>query len=124
MSERPNQCVVVTHPRTLAPQTGKVNRPPIDLTEESPVSDVALRSLMRAQLRLSLVHIAALAVLLTAVPLLAIWVEPLSTVRLWGVPIIWLVLGGGMFAPLMLIAQSYVRRVEALERRTRSLLRG
>jgi uncharacterized membrane protein len=124
VNERPNQRVTVTHPRTVTPQTGKLDRPTIDLTEESPVSDIALRSLMRAQLRLSLIHIAALVALLTAVPLLAVWVESLSTTRVVGVPVMWIILGAGMFPPLLLIAQSYVRRVEALERRTLSLLRG
>jgi uncharacterized membrane protein (DUF485 family) len=108
----------------VAPQLGSGERPPIDLDEESPVNDVALRSLMRAQLRLSLTHIAALAVVLIAVPLLLANIDWFATTRTVGVPVVWLILGVGMFPALILVARSYVRRVEALEVRTHSLLRG
>jgi hypothetical protein len=123
MNERPTR-VTVTHPRTVAPRLGSGERPLIDLDEESPVNDVALRSLMRAQLRLSLTHIAALAILLIAVPLVLANVDWFADHRISGVPLVWIVLGVGLFPALILIARSYVKRVEALENRTRSLLRG
>jgi hypothetical protein len=124
MNERPEPRVVITHPRTVAPRLGGAARPPIDLDEESAVNDVALRSLMRAQLRLSLTHIAALALLLMAIPLVLANVNWFSEQRFGGVPVVWLVLGVGMFPALILVARSYVKRVEALELRTHSLLRG
>jgi uncharacterized membrane protein (DUF485 family) len=124
MSERPAPRITVTHPRTVAPRLGSSERPSIDLDEESPVNDVALRSLMRAHLRLSLTHVAALVVLMLAIPLLLANAVELSQRRIFGVPIAWLLLGAGMFPALWLIARSYVRRVEELEVRTRSLLRG
>jgi hypothetical protein len=108
----------------VAPQLAHRDRLQINLDEESPVNDVALRSLMRAHLRLSLTHISALGVLLLAVPLLLTNVAMLSRHRIIGVPIAWILLGVGMFPMLWLIARSYVRRVEDLEVRTRSLLRG
>jgi hypothetical protein len=124
MNQRPAPRVTVTHPRTVAPRLANGERPQIDLDEESPVNDVALRSLMRAQLRLSLTHIAALATVLIAVPLLLANIDWFADSRILGVPMVWVILGGGMFPSLFLVARSYVTQVEALEVRTHSLLRG
>jgi hypothetical protein len=124
MNDRLKGRVTVTHPRTLAPERNASARPPLDLDESSPVNDLALRSLMRAQLRLSLLHAGALAALLLGAVIVAGTVSAASTRRIIGVPIIWVLLGAGLFPPLFLIARSYVSRVEALEQRTQALLRG
>jgi hypothetical protein len=124
MNDKSKARVTVTHPRTLAPQREGTVRPALDLDESSPVNDLALRSLMQAQLRLSLLHALALAGLLLGAVVIAGSLDSLANRRLIGVPLVWIMLGGGLFVPLFLIARSYVTRVEALERRTQALLRG
>jgi hypothetical protein len=124
VNDKSKSRVTVTHPRTLAPERSTTVRPHLDLDESSPVNDLALRSLMRAQLRLSVLHAAALALLLLGTVIVAGTVDAVVTYRITGVPVVWVLLGGGLFPPLFLIARSYVSRVEALERRTQALLRG
>lgn len=106
--------VTVTSPRTQAtrrPYNWLLSR---ELHEHTPVGDLYLRELMRAQFRLGLTVVAVMAVVVLAAPIALTTV--LSGVRVLGVPVAWPLLCG--VVPLVLIGLGwwYVRRVERRER--------
>lgn len=118
MTDRTRSRVLVTHPRTVAVRrTRRASQLAAHIGVDSPVGDVVLRSLMRAQLGLSLRYLLALALLLGGTPLVLVWVPALSTTMVRGIPVAWLLLGAAMFPVLLFIAVRYVQQVERLERR-------
>ena len=107
--------VTVTHPRTVAVTRGP--RPGIRVEASAPISPRQLRLLMRAQLRLSLTYVSLVGALLVVVPILLAHVDWLSTKRIAGVPLAWLIVGGLFFPVFVIVGRFYVRSVERLERR-------
>lgn len=106
--------VTVTSPRTQAarrPYNWLLRR---ELHEHTPVGELYLRELMRAQFRLGLAVVAVMAAVVLAAPILVTTV--LAGVRVLGVPVAWPLLCG--VVPLLLIAVGwwYVRRAERRER--------
>ncbi|HVB26843.1 MAG TPA: hypothetical protein VNE21_02895 [Mycobacteriales bacterium] len=81
-----------------------------------------LRALTRAQLANTLAVLGPTSVLLAAYPLLATLVPRLATARLGSVPLALVVLGGGIYPPLVALGLWYVRRAERVERRFADLL--
>jgi hypothetical protein len=112
MSER----VRVTSPRTT---TGRRRTPPSaagEIDAQSQVGEVYLRSLLRAQLRLSLTVIGLLAVLVGGLPL-AFWLLPdWAGARVLGMPLAWGLLGFALYPVLVLLGWWYVRSSERVER--------
>jgi hypothetical protein len=88
----------------------------VDLDEQSRLGEVYLASLVRSQLRLGLGLAAVLALTVGLLPLVFL-VPAVQHARLLGVPIVWLVLGGGCYPLLVVLAWVYVRRAERNERR-------
>ena len=106
---------VVTHPRTVATRLG---RDPLELPDiESPsgLSELALKALMGAQLRMGLRYLAVIVFSLTAVPLLMANTTVLAEQTLFGIPAAWLVIGAGFFPLLLGVAVSYTRTIARLE---------
>ncbi len=103
-----------------APATVLRARTPVaaarEIDEQTTLGDVFVRSLVRAQLRLALFVCAGLAVLLGGLPLLLALVPALTTTRLAGVPLPWLLLGGAAYPVLVLGGWLYVRQAERNER--------
>jgi hypothetical protein len=62
-------------------------------------------------------------VLLSLYPLLAALFPSLDTYAILGVPLTLLILGGGIYPPLVLLGYWYVRRAERLEERFVDLLK-
>lgn len=120
--EQPRR-VVVTHPRTRAARPGP--RPAVarDLQEQTPLGEVYLRALMRAQLRLGLLICGAVCLLLGALPLAFALVPALHRTRLWGIGLPWLVLGLPVYLLLLVAGVVYVRRAERNERDFADLVR-
>lgn len=112
--EPKRQRVLVTHPRTVATRV-RASAYPVPDADPVPIGELALRSLMRAQLRLSLRYLAGVALLLAGVPLLLVHVSFLSSHRVFGVPLSWVVVGCGMFPLLVVLAYGYDRRVQRIE---------
>lgn len=84
-------------------------------------SALYVRSLIRSQLRLALGSAVAFAVLLaTATALLAL-VPELRAAAVGGIPLVWIVLGAGVYPVVLLIAWLFTRAAERNERRYRSL---
>lgn len=90
-------------------------RPVSELAERTPVGDAYLRSLIRAQLLLSLRMLVVLVTMLTSVPLLLILWPRLRRATFGGVPIGWFALGLAVYPMLVLLALAFVRRASRTE---------
>jgi hypothetical protein len=114
MSDEPIARVRITSPRTGArrPRSGRSNASDIDAL--TPLGEVYVKSLMRAQLRLAASVVLLLAATLGVLPV-AFRVLPLDRVHLLGVPLPWLLLGVAVYPWLLWLAWWYVRRAERNE---------
>jgi uncharacterized membrane protein len=82
-----------------------------------------LSSLVRAQAGVSLAILLPAISLLALYPLLAVLVPRLATLQVLGFPLTLVILGGGIYPPLVLLGYWYVRRAERLEQRFVELLK-
>lgn len=107
--------VRVTHPRTSAAHHRPPGaRPGIDAHSEA--GTAYLRTLMRAQGRLALAVLGAVAVFLGGLPLLFHLAPALRRVHVLGLPLPWLLLAIVVYPVLTGLGWWYVRRVEQNER--------
>lgn len=108
--------VVVTGPRRRAVHSA--TRPAIarDINEQTRLGEVYIRSLMRAQLRLAIMVGATFGLLLGGLPLLFAVVPQTRDVRVFGLPLPWLLLGFLVYPMLVAGAWFYVRHAERNER--------
>jgi hypothetical protein len=94
-----------------------------DLYEADAYGRELLASLMRAQGGACLMVLLPAVVLLSLYPLLATLFPSLATFTIFHVPLTLLILGGGIYPPLVLLGYWYVRRAERLEERFVDLLK-
>jgi len=93
-----------------------------DVLRQDEYGRVLLGSLMRAQLAVTASILGPAILLLALYPLLAVLVPGLAGDVVLGVPLTLVVLGGGIYPPLVLLGFWYVRRAERVERRFSELL--
>lgn len=86
-----------------------------DIDQQTPLGDVYVRSLLRAQLSLALGILVVLGLTVGALPLLFFLVPSLAEVDVAGVPIAWVVLGVLVYPWLVALGWAYVRRAERNE---------
>ena len=115
MSEPPLPRVRVTSPRATATRRRRVTGAS-EIDAQTDLGEVYMSSLLRSQLRLALLVLAALAVLVAGLPLLFTVVPALVDVHVVGVPLPWLLLAGGVYPFLLLLGWLYVRAAERNER--------
>jgi len=110
--------------RVTAPAAGRSRRTTVvsEIDAQTEVGAVYMRSLMRSQLRLGLGIAAVLVATIGLLPLLLATVPFLRHAEVAGVPIGWIILGGGCYPVLIILAVVYVRRAEHNERRFRELV--
>ncbi|GLY73776.1 hypothetical protein [Actinoallomurus iriomotensis] len=89
--------------------------PPVSAARAAVHEDPRLHSLMRRQLRSSLVGVVALAVPTALLPLLLVLAPASGGIRS-GPGLTWLILGFACYPPLVLLGWWYVRRAERHER--------
>ncbi|SFT70759.1 hypothetical protein SAMN04487904_10682 [Actinopolyspora lacussalsi subsp. righensis] len=94
----------------------RVPRAIIDLEDQSSMGEAMVRGLVRAQLRTSLLLAGVSVLVLGGLPLLLRWVPGLSEIRLWSIPLPWLVLGVLPFPFILLIGYIATREAERHER--------
>jgi putative solute:sodium symporter small subunit len=93
-----------------------------DLYGQDDYARTLLRSLMRAQLGATVSVLVPAAALLILYPMLAVLFPALDQAQVGGVPLTFLVLGGGIYPPLVLLGFWYRRRAGRVEDRFAELL--
>ncbi|MFE7811896.1 hypothetical protein ACFU5P_07945 [Streptomyces sp. NPDC057433] len=101
--------VVVTGPPRRTRRSSGYYRPRTEIDEQTTLGHTYVRSLMRIQLRTGLTVFAVLVLLVGPLPL--VFAAAPDARRLE-----WVVLGFGLYPPLVLLARWYVRRAERNER--------
>jgi hypothetical protein len=105
------------------PRHAPDGRPPAaDLYRQDAYSRTFLDALMRGQLGVTLGVLLPAAAILALYPLLAVLFPRLDTFRVFGLPLALVILGGGIYPPLVLLGFWYVRRAEQFEQRFVELL--
>jgi hypothetical protein len=120
-TEPPPRQVVRSTPK----RTSHRSRSPVreDLYQADAYGRELLTSLMRAQAGVSLAVLLPAISLLAIYPLLAVLVPRLASFEVGGLPLTLIILGGGIYPPLVLLGYWYVRRAERLEQRFVELLK-
>jgi uncharacterized membrane protein (DUF485 family) len=95
----------------------RVSSDSLAFDERGEYRDVLLRSLMRAQLGLTLGFVALAAGVLISLPLVVGLVPSLADTHIFGLPFTLAVLGVAVYPVLVVIAIVYVRLAERTERR-------
>jgi len=95
-----------------------------DVHEQTPLGDVYLRSLLRAQIGLGVRLLLLLVATLGVLPLVFHLAPGLVDVRVLGLPLPWLLLGVLVHPFLLLLAWRYVRRAERNEQVFAELVHG
>jgi hypothetical protein len=112
--------VVVAHPMTRASR-GRTAKSYVDVRSASGVdqadAELALRSIMSAQGRITLRWFNLLASVLVGTLVILKWVPRLTDTLVFGVPVSWVILGAGLYPCFVLMAARFVRRTEAVEER-------
>ena len=86
-----------------------------DLAEQTPVGEALVKGLVRAQLALALRMALVVVTGLGALPLLFAVAPAVGTVKVLGVELPWLLLGGLSFPFLLVVGWAYVRWAERNE---------
>lgn len=87
-----------------------------EIDEATGVGEAYMRSLIRSQWRAAMTVLVTLVLTVVSLPLLFLWWPGLNEARLLGVPVPWLVLGGGVYIVILLLGWLYVRYAERAER--------
>jgi hypothetical protein len=107
--------VRVTSPRTGAARAQRIPAAR-EIDDQTLLGEVYMTSLLRSQLRLALLALAAVAVLIGGIPLVFWLVPELSAVEVLAVPLPWLLLGFAVYPVLLLTGWLFVRAAERNER--------
>ena len=119
---RPPPRVTVRNPRGRATPSRPGERALAELRGQTEAGEVLLRSLIRAQLLLAVRVFAVFGSLLLGLPaLFAAW-PGLGGVRVFGLPLPWVILGVVVYPLLVLLGLLYVRQAERNEREFVELL--
>jgi hypothetical protein len=115
--------VRITHPRTDAVRPAPSRAPVAEIDEQTSLGAVYMSSLIRSQRRLALTVCAWIALLLGGVALLGAYAPRLVAMRVLGIPLPWLVLGGLVYPALIALGWYTVRNAERTERDFLELVR-
>jgi uncharacterized membrane protein (DUF485 family) len=95
----------------------------LEFEEQTEVGELYLKALMRRQGRLSLGVALVFVSFLLVQPLLAFWWPEWGALRLFGIPVAWLVLGVASYPLLIWLGSIYVHRAEEVDEEFTDLLR-
>jgi hypothetical protein len=116
MSEQPPERVRVTNPWTERPRVRPRPTATSEIDAQSELGEIYVRTLLRAQLRLSLSVLLTLGLTIGALPLLFTIAPGLSAHHVFGMPVSWGLLAFGCYPVLVVLAWRYVRLAERNER--------
>jgi glycerol-3-phosphate acyltransferase PlsY len=114
--QEPSKRVRITSPRRGAARRGPTRPATTEIDEQTGLGKVYIAALLRAQLRLSASVLVAVAAGLGILPLLFLAVPATHELRLWLIPLPWIILGVLVYPVVALAALYYVRHAEAIER--------
>ena len=114
--EQPSVRVRITSPRRGAARSGPTRPVTTEIDEQTGLGEVYMAALMRAQLRLSVSVLLAVAAGLGLLPLLFLAAPATRELHVWLVPLPWVILGVLVYPVVMLAAYYYVWHAEAIER--------
>ncbi len=115
----PRRETVTASPRDAASRTWPASE---DLYARGEAAEVLLSSLLRAQLGVTLSAIIPAVVVIGIYPLLASVAPAVARAAVGPVPLALVVLGGGLYPPLVALGWWYVRRAERVEARFAELV--
>jgi hypothetical protein len=115
-SPAPRKRVRVTSPRVDAPRRGQPRPVTTDIDEQTPLGELYMSTLIRAQWRLSLSVLASATLMIGTLPLLFLFVPATRTLQVGPIPLPWLVLGVLIYPAVWLAGRYYVRQSEQIER--------
>jgi len=87
-----------------------------EIGQQTELGEVYVTSLMRAQLRLSLVVAGGVGVAVGVLPAFLVLMPTLAELRVGPVPLSWLLVGAMLYPFLLLVARSYTWASERVER--------
>ena len=116
MSQPAPERVRVTSPWTDRPRLRPRRTATSEIDAQSEVGEIYLRTLLRAQLRLAIGILAALALTIGMLPLLFLVAPGLTSHHVFGMPVSWGMLAFGCYPVLVFLAWRYVRLAERNER--------
>jgi hypothetical protein len=113
----------ITHPRTGAPRRAPARPPSHEIGEQTQVGAVYMDSLIRSQRRLAIVVCLTISVVLVGTALLGACAPTFARLRLFGLPLPWVVLGLLIYPALIGLSVYTVRHAERNERAFTELVR-
>lgn len=114
--------VRVTAPRQSATAAPVRSPYPREVAEDSDAGRIFIRSLIRSQLRLALVVACGFLIILAVLALILVYGPGVAETRVLGIPLVWLVLGVGIYPVIGLSAWLYNRAAARNEARYRDLV--
>lgn len=107
--------------RVTSPRSQARRRPPqrslsSEIGEQTELGEVYVTSLMRAQMRLSLVVLGGVGLAVGVLPVFLTLVPVLDELRVGPVPLSWILVGVMLYPFLLLVARSYTWAAERVER--------
>ena len=118
----PTQRVVVTSPRTGAPRPRRPYPASREITEQSQLGALYMRSLIRTQRTLGLLVVGLVAGGLATLPLVFKFAPTVSQAEVLGIGLPWVLLGAVVFPVFVLAGWFYVRQAERSERQFAELV--
>jgi hypothetical protein len=112
----PTQRVVVTSPRTGAPRPRRPYPASREITEQSQLGALYMRSLIRTQRTLGLLVVGLVAGGLATLPLVFTFAPSVSRLEVLGIGLPWVLLAVVVFPVFVLAGWFYVRQAERSER--------
>lgn len=116
--------VRITSPRRQARTRGPSRPPRTEIDEETALGEVYVDALLRAQLRLAILVLGGVVLVVGALPALFLLVPAVHELRVGPVPVPWIVLGALIYPFAVVVAGTYVRAAERVDRDFAELLHG
>jgi len=111
----PQKRVRVTSPRIGAPRRGPVRQVAAEIDEQTRLGELYMKTLIRAQWRLSISVLASATMMIGGLPLLFLLVPATRTLSIGPVPLPWLILGVLIYPAVWVAGRYYVRQSEQIE---------
>lgn len=115
--------VRITHPRTEAPRRAVPRAPAREIDEQTELGELYMASLIRSQRRLATGVCLTIAGVLAGIAVLGAIAPGFADIRVWGMPLPWLLLGVAIYPVLIALAAYTVRHAEQNERAFTALVR-